>query len=126
MFKKRNSTIPFAFECALLFLAISVFGWGLHAKLSLYHAPPGKSTVAASRAKLSIGKQSGHSIVSAENQDQPRFTRESLRFAAFVFSLQGHTPRINLSQVEPGPSIPGAYNLHGPDLMRRPPPSVLS
>ena len=41
IFKRRNPIVPLALECALLFVAVSVFGWGLQAKLSLYHTNPG-------------------------------------------------------------------------------------
>jgi hypothetical protein len=60
------------------------------------------------------------------HRDQPRPTWESLQFAAFAFSQQGkHVPPSYLSQPGLGSRVPGRYNLHGPDLMRRPPP-VLS
>lgn len=124
--KKRNPIVPLALECALLFLAGSVLGWGLQAKLSLYHTNPGESASTSYMAKLSTEKSSARTVTSVDGQNQRRLTWESRHAAACVFSLLGHdvTPA-NLSQPEPGPRIPGRFNLHGPDLMHRPPP-VLS
>jgi hypothetical protein len=123
MSKKVNPTFSFALECALLFLAISVFSWGLQAKLSLYHAESGRSSSTSSMAKLSTEKHSARSVSWLESQAPSRLTSESLRFVAFAFLPQGHdVPSANPSQVEPRPGIPGQYNLHGPNLMRRPPP----
>jgi hypothetical protein len=124
--KRRNPTIPFALECVLLFMAVSVFGWGLQAKLSLYHTNPGESASTSYMAKLSTEKSSARKVASVDDQDQDRLIGESRHFAALVFSLLGHdVAPANLSNPEPGPRNPGRYNLHGPDLMHRPPP-VLS
>jgi hypothetical protein len=126
IFDRHNPNFPLAFECALLFLAISVFGWGLQAKLSCYNSDSGSSTSTRSVAKLSTEKGSDRTVASVEHQDRPRLTWESLHFAAAAFMQQGnHVPPAYLSQLGPEPRIPGQFNLHGPDLMRRPPP-VLS
>ena len=118
MLKRRNSTVPAALECALLFLAVSVFSWGLQAKLST-------SVSTGSTAKLSTEEGSARAVASLEDQGQPRLTWESLHFAASALSQQGnHVPPTYLSQPGPGPRIPGRYYLHGPDLMRRPPPAL--
>ena len=123
--KKRNPNLPLAFECALLFLAISVFSWGLQAKLSGYCSDSGTAST-RSMAKLSTEEGSTRTIASVENQDEPRLTWESLHFAAVALMQQGNrVPPAYLSQPGPGPRVFGRYNLHGPDLMRRPPP-VLS
>jgi hypothetical protein len=120
--KKRNTNLPLAFECALLFLAISVFSWGLQAKLSGYCSDSG-TTPTRSVAKLSTEEGSTRAVASVENQDQPRLTWESLHFAAVALMQQGHhVPAAYLSRPRPGPCVPGQYSLHGPDLMRRPPP----
>ena len=77
-------------------------------------------------AKLSAEESSDRTVAVVANRDQPRPTWELLQFAAFASSQQGkHVPPAYLGQPGPGPRIPGRYNLHGPDLMRRPPP-VLS
>ncbi len=126
IFKRRKPIVPLALECALLFVAASVFGWGLQAKLSLYHANRGESASTSYMAKLSTEKSSARAVAAVDNQDQRRLTWESLHFSAVVFSLLGNDiAPASLSHPEPGPRSPGRYNLHGPDLTRRPPP-VLS
>lgn len=124
-FKRRNSIVPLALECVLLFMALSVFGWGLQAKLSLYHTKKGESASASSVAKL-LTEKSSAKTVSVDNRDQRRPIWESQHFRAVVFSLLGHdVVPVNFSHPEPGPRNPGLYNLHGPDHLHRPPP-VLS
>jgi hypothetical protein len=112
-----------AFECALLFLAISVFSWGLQAKISGYDGDSGTSSPTRSMAKLSTEESSTRAAASIAHSDPPRFTCESLYLAAAALMQQGnHVPQAYLGLARPGPRVPGQYNLHGPDLMRRPPP----
>jgi hypothetical protein len=123
IFKKHNPNLQLAFECALLFLAISVFGWGLQAKLSGYCGDSGTSVSTKTMAKLSTEEASTRAAASVGHQDQPRLTWESLHFASVAFLQQGnHVPPAYLSQSEPGLRVPGRFELHSPDLMRRPPP----
>jgi hypothetical protein len=123
IFERRNPIVPFALECALLFVAVSVFGWGLQAKLSLYQNNKHESTSTSYMAKMSTDKSSDLTAGSVEGHDQRRFIGESRQTFAVVFSLLGHgVAPARLIQPEPGPRIPGRFNLHGPDLTRRPPP----
>lgn len=123
IFRRYNSKLPAAFECALLFLAISVFSWGLQAKISGYNGDSGSSASTMSMAKLSTEECSTRAAAAIAHPDLPRFTCESLHFAAVALMQQGnHVPPAYLSQPRPGPSVPGQYNLYGPDWMRRPPP----
>ena len=93
IFKRHNPNPPLAFECALLFLAISVFIWGLQAKLASYHNDAETSVSSGFMAKLSTEESSDRSVASMEDQDQPRLTWESLHFAAVAFMQQGnHVP----------------------------------
>jgi hypothetical protein len=124
--KRRNPIVPFALECALLFLAVSVFGWCLQAKISLYQNNKQESTSTNYMGKLSTEKGSARTVTSVDDQDQRRLIGESRYVTAVVFSLLGHdVAPANLSQPELGPRVPGRFNLHGPDITRRPPP-VLS
>lgn len=126
VFKRRNPIVPLALECALLFMAVSVFSWGLQAKLSLYHTNPGESASTSYMAKLSTEKTSARTVTSVDHQNRNRLAAESRHVAALVFSVLGHdVAPANLSHPKPGPRSPGRYNLHGPDLLHRPPP-VLS
>lgn len=125
-FKRRNPIVPLALECALLFVAVSVLGWGLQAKLSLYHNSNHELTLTSYMAKMSTEKSSARTVASVEDHDQRRFIGETRHAITVAFSLLGHNVAPdNLIQPEPGPRIPGRFNLHGPDLTRRPPP-VLS
>jgi hypothetical protein len=122
-FNKPNSKLPLVFECALLLLALSVFSWGLQAKLSGYGGDSGTSSPTRSMAKLSIEESSTRAAASIARSDLPRFTCESRHLAAAALVHRGHhVPQVYLSLPRTGPRIPGQYNLHGTDLMRRPPP----
>jgi len=120
MFKRPQSTVPFAIECALLFLALAVFSWGLQAKLSLYktHGPSSTGMV----AKLSMEKHSSHTIASRERDGGNR-PAEKVDLPASV-SLHGILVfSLALHQVALGLSNPSRYDLHGLYSLHRPPPS---
>lgn len=123
-FKKHNPNLQLAFECALLFLAISVFSWGLQAKLSGYSGEAGTLVSTKTMPKLSTEELSTRAAASVGCQDQPRLTCESLHFAAVAFMLQGnHVLPACLSQSEPWSRVPRRFELYSPDLMHRPPPA---
>jgi hypothetical protein len=123
IFKSHNSKLPLAFECTLVLLAISVFSFALQAKTSGYNGDSGTSASIRSMAKLSADDYPTHTEASEEHQVLPRFTWESLHFAAVALMQQGNNvPSARLSQSRSGPIVPSRYNLHAPDLMRRPPP----
>ncbi len=125
MFTRRNPGISFTLECAVLFLAITVFGWGLRGKLALYHADAANSAAVATTAKLTIEERSARSVVAAHTHVKPRLTPDSMCRVAFAFVLlEPDAPLANRVQDQPGPNTPGRYYLHGPDLMRRPPPAI--
>ena len=126
IFKRHNPNLSLAFEGALLFLAISVFSWGLQAKVSGYNSDSGTSVSTRSIAKLSTEEFSTRATASIAHPDLPHVTCEPLHLAAAALMQQNnHVPPAYLSQPRPGPRVSGQFNLHGPDLMRRPPP-VLS
>ncbi len=123
MFEKRGSSVSFALECALLFLAVVVFSWGLQAKLVQYRANPGAASTTNSMAKLSTETRMTQTVDMVRAQVPPRFPVEMFDLAGFAFSLQGHhAAAVSRTRPERGPSIPGQYFLHGPDRNRRPPP----
>jgi hypothetical protein len=123
VFKKRGSSVSFALECALLFLAVVVFSWGLQAKLVQYHANPGTASTTNSMAKLSTETRMTQTVDLVRAQVPPRFPVEMFDRVGLAFSLQDHhAAAVSRTQSERGPSIPGQYFLHGPDRNRRPPP----
>ena len=126
IFKRHDPNLPLAFECALLFLAISIFSWGLQAKISGYFGDASATTSTRSMAKLSTEESSARTVASVERQDESRLIGESLQFAAAALMQQGKdVPAAYLRHLRLVRRVPGQYGLHGPDLMRRPPP-VLS
>ncbi len=125
MFKKRSSSVSFALECALLFLAVVVFSWGLQAKLVQYRANPGTASTTNSMAKLSTETRMAQTVDLVKAQVPPRFPSEMFPLAGFAFSLQAHhAAAVSRTHPERGPSIPGQYYLHGPDSNLRPPPAL--
>jgi hypothetical protein len=60
---RYRSALRIAVVCGCLFLAVCVFAWGLHAKLSLYDAQVGTST--ASAAKLLLSQKTGRDLVAS-------------------------------------------------------------
>ena len=125
MFRKRNASMQFLLKCAFLFLASAVFMWGLQAKIALSHANQNRSASIISMAKLSTESNSARTVAAVENHRWFRITLESLYVAAFALSPPSrHISNANVSQVEPEPRIPGRYNLHCPDIARRPPPAI--
>ena len=113
IFKRDNPNPPLAFECALLFLALSVFSWGLQAKLSVYFSNAGTSTSTRSMAKLSTEEGSDRKLASVECPDRPRLTWESLHFAAVASLPQGnHVPLAYDCRLRPEPWASGRFNLY--------------
>ena len=123
MFEKRGSSVSFALECALLFLAMIVFSWGLQAKLGQYRSNPGTASTTNSMAKLSIETRMTHTVDLVKAQVPPLFPVDMLLLAGFLFSLQAdRAAAVLLALTGRGPAIPGQYYLHGPDRHLRPPP----
>jgi hypothetical protein len=121
--EKRGSSVSFALECALLFLAVVVFSWGLQAKLVQYHANSGTASTTNSMAKLSTETRMTQTVESVKAQVPPRFPVERFHLVGFAYTPQAHhAAALSMAQPERGPSIPGQYYLHGPDRKLRPPP----
>lgn len=64
--KTRYTNIPFALQCAFLFLVLAVFHCGLHAKVALYQSHPGQTSAPSASTKLSVEERSNemHTISS--------------------------------------------------------------
>ena len=122
MFKMRNSSMPFAFECALLFLAIFVFSWGLQGKLVLYQANHGTCSITNSMAKLSTESRGTWTADWIKDPVPPGPALELSHFFLIDFSVQRQYVVSALVRTVSRPRSPGQYYLHGPDLKRRPPP----
>jgi hypothetical protein len=79
---RTRSALRVAIICGFVVLALSVFAWGLHAKLSLYeaHAVPSTATV----AKLLTSQKTALDLVFVPPASPP-----SQYFREFVLSLVG-------------------------------------
>jgi hypothetical protein len=105
-------------------LALSVFNWGLSGKLSQYQNGASASTI-SKMAKLTTERRSAIHSITIDKYVRPRITFEPQYFAALVFQIQGPSlTSASLREIRLNPIRPGRYNLHGPDLMLRPPPVI--
>ncbi len=113
-------------KCALLLLSILVIGWGLGAKLDLYHVDRRQLPTTSSTARLCVETRSSPTLVSVQQRVRLRVSPDSALLASFQFPL----PEAGLSVS----AIRQMESCHGPaqrncicgtSCMRRPPP-VLS
>lgn len=113
----------FGFRFALLFLAFSVFAWGLQAKLSLYKAAPFPST--ATVAKLSSENRSAQTIASLQSTMKSNIDRGTIKFLCFLDSLRAaEGPSVRFQQVEVRLCRSCGSEWQNLDVMRRPPPAL--
>lgn len=111
------------FRFALLFLALSVFAWGLQAKLSLYKAAQSPST--ATVAKLSTENRSAQTIASLQSAMKSNHDRETIKFLSFLDSLRAAAaPSVRFQQVEVRLCRSSRSEWEGVGLRRRPPPAT--
>jgi len=125
MVHKRPQTIPpFALKCGLLFLAFSVFSFGLSARLSLYRVHQSPGTVAA--AKLSADKRTAaQSSVVLKVVKEPLAFAETLRLVAIAASHDVvSSPAFMFHQVEVSLCSPCRFDSRSSSLMNRPPPTL--
>ncbi len=113
-------------KCALLLLSILVIGWGLGAKLDLYHAGKHQLPTTDSTAKLSAETRSTPVPLSAPQRSRPRVTSDSVILASVYF----HLPEARFSasvirQMRDRRVDEQQNHIYGQNCMRRPPP-VLS
>jgi hypothetical protein len=121
--KRPQTAAPLALKCALLFLAVSVFAFGLNAKLSLYQKHQSPDTVAA--AKLSTEKRAAQSTIVLKVVKEPLASDETLRLMAFaVFHNVISSPTFRLHQVEVSLCSPCRCDSRSSSLMNRPPPTL--
>lgn len=123
MLKRTQADATFALQCALLFLAFSVFGLGLNAKLSLYKARQSPETVAA--AKLTTEKRTAQSSLVIKVVKDPLASPETWKFIALTaFHDILSSPAFRLGQVETSLCSPCRWDSHRSSLMNLPPPAL--
>jgi hypothetical protein len=123
MLKRTQADATFALKCALLFLAFSVFGLGLNAKLSLYKAQQSPETVAA--AKLTTEKRTAQSALVLKVVREPLASSGTWTFIALTaFHHILTSPAFRLDQVEMSLCSPCRGDSQSSSLLNRPPPTL--
>ena len=111
----------FAIGVSILLLALAVFGWGLHSKLSLYHIRA-RASETAPIAKLLSERERPADTARRNNVNQADLQRAAL---AATIVLMPEPPQ-DVRRIRPRRDAPPAasrtFALKGPAL-RRPPPS---
>ena len=111
----------FAIGVSILLLALAVFGWGLHSKLSLYHIRARTSEVAPIAKLLSERERPADT---ARHRDVNHADLHQVALASLIV-LMPESPQ-DVRQIRPRRDAPPAasrtFALKGPAL-RRPPPS---
>jgi hypothetical protein len=114
----------FAIGVSILLLALAVFGWGLHSKLSLYHVRA-RASETAPIAKLLSERERPTDTAQYANVNHADLHRAALA-SAVVFLPQ---PPENTRPIRPRSEAPPVASrtlaIKGP-LLRRPPPSLVS
>lgn len=112
----------FAIGVSILLLALAVFGWGLHSKLSLYHIRA-RASETTPIAKLLSERERPKDMARRNNLNQADLHRAAL---AATIVLMPEPPR-DVRRIRPRREAPPAasrtFALKGPAL-RRPPPSL--
>jgi hypothetical protein len=105
--------------CYVLLLALSVFGWGLHSKLSLYECSTG------SQASAPIAKLLSEQERATDQQAQPTDTKP-VQLHTVVLHVVSLPRPVEHSEPLRDVSVckPVAFSFDGPSLLRPPPHSV--
>lgn len=110
-----------AFACVLTFLGISVFCWGLKAKLSLYKIDQSKPAISC-MAKLSVEKQADRTLASVAAPTAPMDLMRGF-VAVVVAYTQGNSISVaRLHSAYFSSLAPSGEHLRLLKLTRRPPP----
>ncbi len=122
MLNRPQMAATYAFKSALLFLAFAVFGWGLHAKLSLYKSPQSPSTVTV--AKLLTERRSAQTIASLEKALEPDIASQRLNLTPLLVLAQAILFfAFRFYQIETNFCGSRRCDFHDAHLKQRPPPA---
>jgi hypothetical protein len=122
MLLEARSLITLIRKSAILFLAFTVFGLGLHARLELYKS---SSSFNPTSAKVSSEKHSAQILKGLEERHEVQDFTDKLAFG-FVLSSIRVEPICNsiTHAAEIGLSSPIRFDLSGDFSLYRPPPSL--
>jgi hypothetical protein len=118
MLLKLRSSVSLIRKLALLFLAFTVFSFGLQAKLSLYRPI---STPNTSAAKISTERYSAQILNALERPDEAPSPWDEFDLAIRVNSIAPALDSV-AQRAEIVLWHPGRFDLHGDYSMHRPPP----
>jgi hypothetical protein len=114
----------FAIGVSILLLALAVFGWGLHSKLSLYHVRARASEVAPV-AKLLSERERPPDIAQHCDLNHGDLYAVALAASAVLIPRPAKDEREAAPRRDAPPLPASALSLKGPSL-RRPPPSAIA
>lgn len=118
----RRQSLSAIVTGSLLFLALAVFGLGLHNKLCLYKAT-GRSHHGI--VKMSIQQRSAKSLLAKGLEKESQSPAPASRWVPFVALFQGNAPRFSdTREAELKLCIPCRYDSLGPDRLPLPPPTL--
>ena len=118
--KRTSNSVVLA--CVLMVLGVSVFCWGLEAKLSLYRIDQSKPAMSC-MAKLSAEKQADRTMAAVAPRTAPRIMPKLSNIAGAVNYSQGNgIPIAHLQGAYLSHLARGEQNLYLFKLTRRPPP----
>jgi hypothetical protein len=114
----------FAIGVSILLLALAVFGWGLHSKLSLYHARTNASQTAPI-AKLLSERERPTDTTHSGNVNHTDLHAVALASTIVLLSLPAQDVRAIWPRRDVPPAASRTLACKGPSL-RRPPPSLVA
>jgi hypothetical protein len=114
----------FAIGVSILLLALAVFGWGLHSKLSLYHVRA-RASETAPIAKLLSERERPADTAQQSAVNHPDLHRVALASAVILLPQPAQNVRPIRPRSEAPPVLSRTLAIKGP-LLRRPPPSLVS
>jgi hypothetical protein len=104
-------------KCVFLFLALSVFWFGLHARLEAYK----RAASNISDSKISTEKHSTEVLKALDKQDSPADDVDALILGSFLWKFHSEVsplPVSELARIELSDprrlDLGGIYSLHGP------------
>ncbi len=118
--KRTSNSVVLA--CVLMVLGVSVFCWGLEAKLSLYRTDQTKPAMSC-MAKLSAEKQADRTMAAVAPRTASTIVPKLSNVSGAVNYSQGNgIPVAHLQSAYLSSLAPGKEYLHLLKLTRRPPP----
>jgi hypothetical protein len=108
---------------ALLLLAFSVFGLGLHARLAVYTS---STSFNPTSAKISTEKNSARMLEVFEERDWTRHTADKLAVSFLLSEIHFQPALRSITELaEIALANPTLLDLNGINSLHRPPPSLL-